>query len=80
MRKRSIKISGHATSVSLEASFWHALSHIAFMEKTSIAALIRLVDAQRLSAQKTDNLSSSLRVFILNYFLPPEAILIPNEK
>ena len=64
MRKRSIKIAGHATSISLEDEFWDALNDIAESRSLGITALIELIDKQR----KTDNLSSAIRLYILNYY------------
>lgn len=59
--KRSIVISGHRTSVSLEDAFWRALKDIAAQNELSLAALVAKVDASRGDA----NLSSALRVFAL---------------
>ena len=63
--KRSITLSGHRTSVSLEAAFWDALRDIADHQQTSPTEIIARIDAKR---QPDDNLSSAIRVFILNYF------------
>ncbi len=63
MKKKSVVLFGHATSVSLEDEFWEALQQIAQIKKTSVCSLITQVDKTR-----TTNLSSALRVFILNYF------------
>lgn len=63
--KRSITLSGHRTSVSLEAPFWDALRNIALRENTTPTKLIARIDAAR---QPDDNLSSAIRVYILNYF------------
>lgn len=60
--KRSIVISGHRTSVSLEDAFWRALKEIAAADGASVAALVAGVDARRGEA----NLSSALRVFVLD--------------
>ncbi len=60
MRKRSVLIQGHATSVSMEDAFWDALKDIARARKVSINALIAEIDATR-----TGNLSSALRVYVL---------------
>ncbi|MBM3468030.1 MAG: ribbon-helix-helix domain-containing protein [Alphaproteobacteria bacterium] len=62
--KRSVVISGHATSVTLEAEFWEALREIAVVDGLSIAALIRQVDKD-IPVPRSHNLSSALRVFIL---------------
>jgi len=60
VRKRSVLIAGHATSISLEAEFWDALKEIAEARETSLNALVAEVDGQR-----QGNLSSALRVFVL---------------
>ena len=64
MKKRSVRIAGHPTSVSLEKEFWEALKEIAEAQGTSINDLIGQIDAQR----GTNNLSSAIRVFILQRF------------
>jgi predicted DNA-binding ribbon-helix-helix protein len=61
VRKHSLVIAGHRTSVSLESVFWDALKQIAAEEGVSLAALVARVDAERGAA----NLSSALRVYIL---------------
>lgn len=60
IRKRSVTLAGHATSVSLENIFWDALRTIAERRGVSVAHLIAEVDAGR-----AGNLSSALRVFVL---------------
>ena len=60
--KHSIVIAGHRTSISLEDAFWNALKEIANDEDLSLATLVAKIDAARGSA----NLSSALRVFVLN--------------
>ncbi len=59
--KRSVVISGHQTSVSLEKPFWEALNQIATDRNLSINRLISEIDHERES-----NLSSALRVYVLN--------------
>ena len=61
MKKHSIELYGHKTSFSLKDEFWQELKAIALQENTSLAQLIGQIDASRHS-----NLSSALRVFILN--------------
>ena len=58
--KRSVKVAGHATSISLEQAFWAALKDIAAQDGRPLAALIAEVDATR-----AGNLSSALRVHVL---------------
>lgn len=60
IRKRSVSIAGHATSVSLEDAFWTRLNAIAKARRTSLSGIIREIDETR-----TGNLSSALRVFVL---------------
>ena len=62
MTKRSVTINGHATSISLEAPFWQELKRMAGEAGLSVAALIARIDADR----KTGNLSSALRLAVLN--------------
>lgn len=64
VKKRSLTISGHRTSISLEASFWEALKRIAAAEGCSLAALAARIDRERGAA----NLSSALRVFVLERY------------
>ncbi len=63
MKKRSITIDGHRTSISLEDEFWEALKHIADQEQRAIIDLIKHIDEIR-----TSGLSIALRVFILKYY------------
>ena len=63
IRKRSVLVAGHHTSVSLESAFWSALKDIARASDTSINALVTEVDNTR-----AGNLSSALRVFVLDHF------------
>ena len=60
IRKRSVTIAGHKTSLSLEEAFWRALKEIASADGTSLNALIEKVDRER-----SGNLSSAVRVFVL---------------
>jgi predicted DNA-binding ribbon-helix-helix protein len=61
MRKRSITIHGHQTSISLEDEFWDELAAIARARSLSLNALVTEVD----KARGETNLSSTLRVFVL---------------
>jgi predicted DNA-binding ribbon-helix-helix protein len=62
--KRSIVISGHKTSVSLEDAFWNGLKQIGQENKTTLSGLVADIDVQRLH----NNLSSAIRVFVLHHF------------
>ncbi len=59
--KYSVSIDGHRTSVSLEPEFWRALKDIAATRGLTLSALVTEVDRTR-----QGNLSSALRVFVLN--------------
>lgn len=59
--KRSVRIAGHATSVSVEAAFWQALCEIAARRRQSVNALLARIDAER-----SGNLSSAIRLFVLD--------------
>ena len=58
--KRSVTIAGHRTSVSLEDGFWQALRAAAAEDGVAVNELVRRIDAQR-----RGNLSSALRVYVL---------------
>lgn len=60
LRKRSVTISGHRTSISIEDEFWAELVHIAEQNSISLNAIIAAIDGDR-----ETNLSSAIRLFIL---------------
>jgi predicted DNA-binding ribbon-helix-helix protein len=62
--KRSIVIAGHKTSVSIEDAFWTALKDIATSRGTTAAELVAAIDTGR----QHGNLSSAVRLFVLDYF------------
>jgi predicted DNA-binding ribbon-helix-helix protein len=64
VRKRSVMLLGHKTSVSLEEPFWQALHEIATERGITTAALLNSIA----SKQVEGNLSSALRVFVLEHF------------
>jgi predicted DNA-binding ribbon-helix-helix protein len=66
--KRSVRIQGHQTSVSLETAFWSALQDIAVEQGRPLSALIADVDNQR-TARAGGNLSSLLRVYALRHYI-----------
>lgn len=61
--KRSVTVAGHRTSITLEGAFWNSLKDIADKRGQSVNTLIADIDRQQ-----PQNLSSALRVFILNYY------------
>lgn len=63
--KRSIVLSGHKTSISLEDAFWNGLKDIADARKVSISALVHDIDSTR----GQNNLSSAVRQFVLGRYV-----------
>jgi len=60
IRKRSVRIAGHRTSVSVEDEFWESLRDIARRDALSLDALIARIDEGR-----STNLSSAVRLHVL---------------
>lgn len=61
--KRSIVINGHKTSVSLEDAFWKGLKEIAQAQGTTLSDEVAAID----SARPHGNLSSAIRLFVLDH-------------
>ncbi len=64
VRKRSVHLAGHATSISLEAAFWVQLKAIARAEGLSLNALVARIDQNR-----AGGLSGAVRVHVLDWIL-----------
>ena len=62
--KRSVVLSGHKTSISLEEPFWQALREIAAEREMTTSALLNSIASKR----GESNLSSAVRVFVLEHF------------
>ena len=62
--KRSIVITGHKTSVSLEDAFWTGLKDIAASRNVTLSELVASIDADR----RQGNLSSAIRLFVLDHY------------
>jgi len=62
--KRSIVRAGHKTSISLEEAFWKSLKEIATQRDSTLSALVAAIDVGR----RHSNLSSAIRLFVLNYY------------
>lgn len=60
IKKRSVVISGHRTSISLENVFWEALRGIASEKGVSVNQLVTEIDRRR-----KGNLSSAIRTYVL---------------
>ncbi|WP_374444250.1 ribbon-helix-helix domain-containing protein [Stella sp.] len=60
LRKHSVVIAGHRTSISLESAFWDGLRAIAAADGRSVASLVTEIDRRR-----TGTLSGAIRVYVL---------------
>lgn len=61
LKKRSVNLAGHATSLALEPEFWSVLEKVALDDALSLAALIQKID----SGRGERPLASACRVFAL---------------
>lgn len=66
LEKHSLALAGHRTSVTLERAFWRALRLIARDRGQSLSELAAAIDRERLEIEPAPNLSSAIRVFVLN--------------
>lgn len=76
MEKHSVSIRGHRTSFSLEPEFWAHVKKAAKNRGFSTARLVTMIDDQRDPEQ---NLSSALRVFVLQQLEARLQELTPDE-
>jgi predicted DNA-binding ribbon-helix-helix protein len=77
--KRSVVLSGHKTSVSLEDAFWKALKEIAGERDMTSSDLVAAIDSDR----QHGNLSSAIRLFVLDYYrsqISAEPAAAPKER
>lgn len=61
LKKRSVNLAGHATSLALEPEFWAVLDRAAATDGLSLAALVQRIDTERGERP----LASACRVFAL---------------
>ncbi len=67
IKKYSITLQNHKTSISLEDEFIIELKKISDLENQSLSNLISSIDKTRTMGDNFYNLSSAIRVFVLNY-------------
>ena len=65
LRKRSLSLSSHRTSIALEPEFWQALEEIAASRNLSLSALIADIDRDR---PEDTGLAQALRVYALSWY------------
>ncbi len=77
--KRSIVVASHKTSVSLEEAFWNGMKEISALRGMTLSELVGEIDNNR----QQGNLSSAIRLFVLEYFrtrfAPPSSDNKPQE-
>ena len=73
--KRSIVIDGHKTSVSLEDQFWSGLKEIARAQGATLSKVVAEID----SVRQQGNLSSALRLFVLDQVRMPRGTPLDSE-
>lgn len=66
MKKISVSLSGHQTSITLEPEFIDILRKISAQKNQSIASIISDIDDKR---KPNTNLSSAVRVWVLKQIL-----------
>ncbi|MEE1030047.1 MAG: ribbon-helix-helix domain-containing protein [Alphaproteobacteria bacterium] len=62
MKKISVSLSGHQTSITLESEFFDALQKLSIRQNRSVASIINEIDSTRPANR---NLSSAVRVWVL---------------
>ncbi|OYD82969.1 ribbon-helix-helix domain-containing protein [Azospirillum brasilense] len=64
---RNVYVAGKRTSMRLEDAFWEGLEEIARKESLTLGELCNRL-AERVEAVDASNLSSAVRVYVLEYF------------
>lgn len=64
IKKRSIVLSNHKTSVSVEDEYWRSLKEISVLKGLTITQLLSQIDADR----SQENFSSAIRNFVLRHY------------
>ena len=64
IKKHSVVIGGHHTSITLENIFWRALLKIAYDKNKSASQLLNHIDNNR-----QGNLSSAVRIYVIRHIM-----------
>ncbi|MHA6317931.1 ribbon-helix-helix domain-containing protein [Altererythrobacter sp. CAU 1778] len=64
--KRSIRIEGHSTSISLEPMFWQMLKGEAERADTTINGLVARIDEERIRAENPCGLAVAIRIWLVH--------------
>ena len=62
--RRTVRLAGHKTSVSLEGAFWNGLREIAGARNMTLSDLVAAINSER----RHGNLSSAIRLFVLDFY------------
>jgi predicted DNA-binding ribbon-helix-helix protein len=66
LKKRSVSLRGHATSLALEPEFWQEIERLAAQSDMPLARFIAYVDEARAAQDEpVGNLASALRLLVL---------------
>jgi len=76
--KRSVIVSGHKTSISLEEAFWSELKEIAQAQGASLAQTVTEIDTTR-QHNKQNNLSSAIRLFVLGHIRDQKMMALNSD-
>jgi predicted DNA-binding ribbon-helix-helix protein len=74
--KRSIVLASHKTSVSLEDAFWTGMKEISGLRNMTLSELVGEIDSNR----QHGNLSSAIRLFVLDYFRNRATATQPQQR
>ncbi len=63
--KRSVTISGHQTSISLEPLFWDMLKSASEETGLAVNALVAAIDNERLASPTPSGLAGAIRIWLV---------------
>jgi predicted DNA-binding ribbon-helix-helix protein len=75
VERRSVVLGDHKTSVSLEQAFWNSMKEISRERGKTLSELVSEIDDKR----QQGNLSSAIRLFVLDYFRTTASRANPND-
>ena len=76
VERRSVVLGDHKTSVSLEQAFWNSMKEISRERGKTLSELVSEIDHKR----QQGNLSSAIRLFVLDYFRTTASRADPNDN
>ncbi|MGP0089488.1 MAG: ribbon-helix-helix domain-containing protein [Xanthobacteraceae bacterium] len=77
--KYSFRIAGRVATASMEREFWDALRDIAADHDTTLSALLAEIIAKTGSDPNRRRLSSVLRVYILEQYIPEKGVTMHSS-